>query len=69
MIITTSSDPNRATCSAQGLLDADEEIRPGDDVIVRGEKAFGVGRARMSGWGMVRSTRGVAVELRKVEEV
>ncbi len=52
-----------------GVINADEEIRPGDDVIVRGEMAFGVGRARMSGWEMVRSTRGVAVELRRVEEV
>ncbi|MBW2637245.1 MAG: hypothetical protein JRC86_06955 [Deltaproteobacteria bacterium] len=52
-----------------GVIDADEDIRPGDDVIVRGEMAFGVGRARMSGWEMVRATRGVAVELRRVEEV
>jgi len=38
-------------------------------VIVTGEKAFGVGRAKMSGWEMVRSTRGIAVELRHVEKV
>jgi archaeosine synthase len=37
-------------------------------LIVRGEKAFGVGRARMSGWEMVRSKRGVAVELRSVSQ-
>ncbi len=59
----------RGDVLSPGVVDADEEIRPGDDVIVRGEKAFGVGRARMSGWEMVRSTRGVAVELRKVEKV
>jgi tRNA-archaeosine synthase len=40
------------------VVNADEEIGPGDDVMVRGEKAFGVGRARMSGWEMVRSTKG-----------
>ncbi len=53
---------------APGVVDADEQIRPGDDVIVVGEKAFGVGRARMSGWEMVRSRRGVAVELRHIRE-
>lgn len=52
-----------------GVLDADEQIRPGDEVIVRGDRAFGVGRARMSGWEMVESSRGVAVELRHVEKV
>ncbi len=32
------------------VVNADEEIGPGDDVMVRGEKAFGVGRARMRRW-------------------
>jgi archaeosine synthase len=51
---------------APGVVDADEQIRPGDEVIVAGEKAFGVGRARMSGWEMKESHRGVAVEIRHV---
>ena len=51
---------------APGVVDADEQIRPGDEVIVVGEKAFGVGRARMSGWEMKASRRGVAVEMRHV---
>lgn len=51
-----------------GVLDADEQIRPGDEVIVKGDLAFGVGRAGMSGWEMVQSSRGVAVELRHVEK-
>ena len=51
---------------APGVVDADEQIRPGDEVIVAGEKAFGVGRARMSGWEMKASRRGVAVEIRHV---
>lgn len=53
---------------APGVVDADEQIRPGDEVIVVGEKAFGVGRSRMSGWEMKESQRGVAVELRHVRE-
>lgn len=54
---------------APGVLEADFEIRPSDQVIVMGKKVLGVGRAMMSGWEMVRSTRGVAVELRKVMEI
>jgi len=53
---------------APGVVDADEQIRPGDEVIIRGEKAFGVGRARMAGWEMVRSQRGVAVDIRHIRE-
>ncbi len=52
---------------APGVLDADEQIRPGDEVIVVGEKAFGVGKAKMSGWEMVASRRGVAVEIRHIK--
>ncbi len=56
---------------APGVLDADPEIRPNDEVIVEGENFFGVGRALMSGWEMKECGRGVAVELRhskKIEE-
>ena len=53
---------------APGVVEADEQIRPGDEVIVVGEKAFGVGRARMSGWEMAASSRGVAVDLRHIQE-
>ena len=52
---------------APGVVDADEQIRPGDEVIVVGEKAFGVGRAKMSGWEMKVSRRGVAVEIRQIK--
>jgi len=54
---------------APGVVEADEHIRPGDEVIVRGKQAFAVGRARMSGWEMVASNRGVAVDLRQVEKI
>ncbi|WP_411967270.1 archaeosine synthase subunit alpha [Haloferax sp. YSSS75] len=53
---------------APGVVDADAEIRPGDEVIVDGPRAFAIGRAEMSGTEMVGSTRGVAVEIRHVEE-
>jgi archaeosine synthase len=52
---------------APGVVDADDQIRPGDEVIVVGEKAFGVGRAKMSGWEMKASRRGVAVEIRHIK--
>jgi archaeosine synthase len=54
---------------APGVIDADEQIRPGDEVIIMGEKAFGVGRAKMSGWEMIESRRGVAAELRHIKEM
>ncbi|MFC7156789.1 archaeosine synthase subunit alpha [Halomarina halobia] len=53
---------------APGVLDASESIRVGDEVVVSGPRAFAVGRAAMSGDEMIRSTRGVAVEVRHVEE-
>ncbi|WP_312909086.1 archaeosine synthase subunit alpha [Natronosalvus caseinilyticus] len=53
---------------APGVVDADEDIRVGDEVVVEGPKAFGIGRAEMFGREMVESTRGVACEIRHVEE-
>jgi archaeosine synthase len=44
-------------------------IRPSDQVIVVSERVLGVGRALMGGAEMVRSTRGIAVDLRKVMEI
>jgi archaeosine synthase len=52
---------------APGVVDASEGIRAGDEVVVEGPIAFGVGRAEMSGPEMRASTRGVAVEVRHVE--
>lgn len=59
----------RGTVLAPGVVDADDQIRPGDEVIVVGDGFLGTGRARMSGWEMVASRRGVAVELRDGAEV
>jgi len=53
---------------APGVVDADGDIRTGDEVIISGPKAFGIGRASMFGEEMVESTRGVAVETRHVDE-
>jgi archaeosine synthase len=53
---------------APGVVDADDEIRVGDEVIVEGPKAFAVGRAAMAGPEMAESTRGIAVTVRHVEE-
>jgi archaeosine synthase len=53
---------------APGVVDAADDVRPGDEVVVEGPAAFAVGRAAMSGPEMVESTRGVACEVRHVEE-
>ena len=53
---------------APGVVDADDEIRIGDEVVVEGPAAFAVGRAEASGPEMAESTRGIAVEVRHVEE-
>ena len=53
---------------APGVTDADASIRVGDEVVIEGPAAFGVGRAAMFGREMVESNRGVAVEVRHVEE-
>jgi len=53
---------------APGVVDADEDIRVGDEVIIEGPKAFGIGRAEMFGREMTESTRGIACEVRHVEE-
>jgi archaeosine synthase len=52
---------------APGVVDADDAVRVGDEVVVEGPAAFGVGRAAMHGAEMRESTRGVAVEMRHVE--
>ncbi|MFB6157544.1 MAG: archaeosine synthase subunit alpha [Haloferacaceae archaeon] len=53
---------------APGVLDADDGIRPGDEVIVEGDRALAVGRAAMGGPEMADATRGVAVQVRHVDE-
>jgi archaeosine synthase len=53
---------------APGIVDADDDVRVGDEVVVEGPKAFAVGRAQMPGREMAESTRGVAVEVRHSEE-
>ncbi|MFA9517581.1 archaeosine synthase subunit alpha [Halopenitus sp. H-Gu1] len=58
----------RGSVLAPGIVDADESIRVGDEVVIEGPNAFGVGRARMHGQEMADSTRGIAVAVRHVEE-
>ncbi|HEY3421576.1 MAG TPA: PUA domain-containing protein [Methanocellaceae archaeon] len=38
-------------------------------MLVKGPNAIGIGKAKMSGFEMVESTRGMAVELRHVERL
>jgi archaeosine synthase len=58
----------RGSVLAPGIVDADDDIRPGDEVVFEGPEAFCVGRAAMSGPEMVESTRGIASEVRHVQE-
>ena len=58
----------RGSVLAPGVVDADDGIRVGDEVVIEGPKAFAVGRAAMSGPEMAGSTRGVAVEVRHSDE-
>jgi len=53
---------------APGVVDASDDIRVGDEVVIEGPSAFAVGRAAMSGPEMVESTRGIATSVRHVEE-
>jgi len=53
---------------APGVVDASDEIRVGDEVVIEGPQAFAIGRAEMSGPEMVESTRGRASSVRHVEE-
>jgi archaeosine synthase len=59
----------RGSILAPGVLEADQEIRPNDEVIVIGKKALCVGRAAMSGREMEDSSRGVAVDVRHVKKL
>jgi archaeosine synthase len=54
---------------APGVVNAGEDIRVNDEVMVIGTKAFCVGRAKMSGWEMVAARKGVAVDVREIEAI
>ncbi len=54
---------------APGIVDASDDIRVGDEVVIQGDAAFGVGRAQMHGAEMRSSSRGIAVQMRHVEEL
>ncbi|MFB6068908.1 MAG: archaeosine synthase subunit alpha, partial [Halobacterium sp.] len=53
---------------APGVVDASDDIRVGDEVVVEGPRAFAVGRAQMPGPAMADATRGIAVQVRHCEE-
>jgi len=54
---------------APGVVNAGEQIRENDEIVFFGVKAFGVGRAKMSGWEMEESRKGVAIQVREVVRV
>ncbi|MDR2855173.1 MAG: DUF5591 domain-containing protein [Methanomicrobiales archaeon] len=53
---------------APGVVDADPNIREGDEVLVVGKRAWATGKAAMSADEMKRSKRGIAVRVRKVRK-
>ena len=53
---------------APGVVDADDGVRVGDEVLFQGPSAVGVGRARMRGDEMRRASRGVAVSVRHTSD-
>jgi len=53
---------------APGVVDADPQIREGDEVLIVGKQAWATGRAAMSADEMKRSKRGIAVRVRKVKK-
>ncbi len=59
----------RGSILAPGVIQADPQIRPNDEVIVLGDKAICVGRAVMSGNEMVESSRGMAVDVRHIKKL
>jgi archaeosine synthase len=54
---------------APGVTGADDRIREGDEVLVVGKRAVATGRAAMGADEMCRSSRGVAVKVRKVRKL
>jgi archaeosine synthase len=68
-IITIDDFVPKGSLLAPGVVTADPDIRPNDEVFIQGEKALCVGRAVMSGAEMQGSSRGVAVDLRHVKKI
>ncbi len=68
-VVTIEDFVPKGSILAVGVTGADLDIRPNDEVLVSGSKAFCVGRAVMSGKEIEESTRGVAVDLRHVKKI
>ncbi|MBO4302028.1 DUF5591 domain-containing protein [Methanosarcinaceae archaeon] len=58
--VTISDFLPKGSLLAPGVIDADPQIRPGDEVIVKGPHALGIGKAFMAGPEMGPATKGVA---------
>jgi len=68
-LVTIDGFVPRGSVLAPGIVDIEGEIRVGEEVLIDGPKAFGIGRAAMCGSEMETSTRGIAVSVRHVEQV
>lgn len=64
-IVEISFKPESSNIFSVGVENADENIRPGDEVIVvYKDKVAGVGRAALNGAEMARAKKGLAVAMR-----
>lgn len=52
-----------------GIINVDPDIRPKDEVIVKGPRVICVGRAVMSAYEMMNSSYGIAVDIRHVQKL
>jgi archaeosine synthase len=63
--VRVSFKPDTNSIFSPGVEEADEEIRPNDEVVVvHKDEVVGVGRALLSGKEMTRAKIGLAVKLR-----
>lgn len=60
-------DPKSSILSP-GIKFASSLIRPGDEVIIKGENVIGIGKAFMSGYEMCNSTKGLSVSIRDIKK-
>lgn len=52
-----------------GIKSASSLIRPGDEVIIRGDNIIGVGKAIMSGYEMCNSSKGLSIIIRHIKKI
>lgn len=52
-----------------GVLCADSNIRPGDEVLIKGPNIIGIGKAFMSGYEMCHSSKGQSIQIKHIKKI